>query len=524
MPVQTAVGALAGAPAVRRAVADFLRARRRRRARLRRRAERALPVQGCLKSPASTKASCSGLMYLRSAAFTGPASACRARRRHAARTANVRSEVQVALPAPAPAARPARATGAGSSAARAAFGQTPASLKPSFSARASSSLNACSTLRRLAAARRSPSHPQRVRLEAVPVDARCTRRTTGPRVSRMRFHSRESAAAAEQVVGQHQRRVVGIVVRQRHVQLHASSVAFCLSGVRTHQRGRRAAANSGAARGRSACRRGPVAEAGLSARWRTAAASMSPTAPNSRLIARRRSARGTRACCSTVTAIHVAAAVSSKLRAWRTSPRGYGLPRARQRVGGRPPRARSRCCSISASDLALHLLERRRRERRLAQQLADQRDRLRQRARGATACRCAPAPPLELMRSSVFSCVEPVLDLLARQRCALPLSSMPATSSGTSPLAEQALLVAEAQRQRRAHRVCPRVRLGQQRRLHAAGQSQSAACVRIDVGRRRVERRSAAAADALRLEVLELRGHVERVRRRGARSGLSVGT
>ncbi len=79
---------------------------------------------------------------------------------------------------------------------------------------------------------------------------------------------------------------------------------------------------------------------------------------------------------------------------------------------------------------------------------------------------------------------QPILDLLAVQRAAVPLSISAASVSGISPLPNSALLVAEAQRQHRLHRVAART-LGQHRGIDAA--DLEALRAPVDIGRRRVE-------------------------------------
>ena len=101
------------------------------------------------------------------------------------------AQVQVVRQRRRPGRRPARATGGGSSAGRAGPRPAPACVKPSFSARASSSLNAASTLARFCGAKIALALHASVGSMRIPVDAAAHVVATGPRFSRMRFHRRE---------------------------------------------------------------------------------------------------------------------------------------------------------------------------------------------------------------------------------------------------------------------------------------------------------------------------------------------
>ena len=128
--------------------------------------------------------------------------------------------------------------------------------------------------------------------------------------------------------------------------------------------------------------------------------------------------------------------------------------------------------------------------------------------------------PLELMRSSDFSASSRSW-IWTRVRPAAALVDHAGDELRHLALPDQAALVAEAHRHRHAHGL-PARGLGQQRQLHAVGQC-GALGLRVDVGRRRIERRHGRRR-RLGLEVLAVCAATSSAASAGARTGFSVGT
>ena len=146
-----------------------------------------------------------------------------------------------------------------------------------------------------------------------------------------------------------------------------------------------------------------------------------------------------------------------------------------------------RCCSIAGERLALHLLERRGRERRVAQQLADQRDRRRQRVARASCMSTRDAGRRRaLMRQLGLQLRRAGPGSARASACAVPLSSS-AADERPAPRRCPNRLFSSPKRSVSAHRTALAARaLRQQRDLHAAGERE-ALRARVDVGRRGVE-------------------------------------
>ena len=435
LPVQTLVGALARAPAVRAGGGRLPGARRRRRRGLHRRAERAAPVQGRLNVAGckhARRTKFSGFRYLRNAALT-----CAERQLGRAAASTCAEQREACGP------------GTGCSPARAA---TPPScardrrrklnrprwpsasscaLKPSLSARATSSRNAASTLARFCGAKIALAlqiELGSMLLHATPAAAR--RRTglrsrgcasTGANCRRRRAGSWPSSApgsrhrASDSGTRQaHQHRGVLLVGRG---QQQALGRAPATSGCGTRVYGARAA---------------PVAEGRLQrAAHRRHVHVARPR--RTRPAPRRRSGAWKARSLLERQRVHVLDHLVEAARMAHVAARVRVAQARRARCRPATPGS-LRCCSMPVSVWRLQFVERLGRERRLAQQFADQRDRRRPGARGASQMRHVTLPPAPPPNASLgLQRVEPVLHLLARQRARVPLSSSAATASATSP-------------------------------------------------------------------------------------------